>query len=112
MAGTTRSTSHPQHGYPTDCAKAADRLGRPRAEDFPLLSVGQSRGEERRGEEDWSDAGKSRYWQDVSLAVLTGHYYRKILSNYLQLSQSFIDKKTQHCIVCVVVLLVGVEGSR
>ena len=53
MAGTTRSTSHPQHGYPTDCAKAADRLGRPRAEGFPLLSVGQSRGEERRGEEEY-----------------------------------------------------------
>ena len=61
--------------------------------------------------EDCSETGKSRDWQDVSLAVLTGHYYRKILSNYNQLSQSFIDKK-KHCIVKVVVLLVGVEGSR
>ena len=48
-----------------------------------------------REEEDWSDTGKTRDWQDVSLAVLTGHYYRKILSNYLQLSQSFIDKKNK-----------------
>ena len=51
------------------------------------------RGEERRGEEDCSDAGKSRYWQDVSLAVLTGHYYWKISSNSNQLSSALSTKK-------------------